>query len=196
VSQRNVAPTNKKRQQLQFLRSRAASAGPASHSSVCSINLGESRFNGFAESAHTAKNLILQCNLLLSRRRAAAAVEEDWLEVSDRRWCKLESTLRSTTQVLFHLLVFSFAYMSLPLSFFRPLRPYIRLFTILHYQHLKCCSVGACSPLFALVSPTDAQPGVMRHGLNASYYANQNKPIRAIQEAGAAVRDAVTGSRQ
>ncbi len=72
----------------------------------------------------------------------------------------------------------------------------ICLFAIRHYQHLKCCSVGACSPLFALVSPTDAQPGVMRHGLNAAYYANQNKPIRAIQEAGAAVRDAITGSRQ
>jgi hypothetical protein len=43
---------------------------------------------------------------------------------------------------------------------------------------------------------TDSFPGVMRHGLNAAYYANQNQPIRAIQEVGAAVRDAVTGSRK
>ena len=47
-----------------------------------------------------------------------------------------------------------------------------------------------------LLRLTDSFPGVMRHGLNAAYYANQNQPIRAIQEVGAAVRDAVTGSRK
>jgi hypothetical protein len=38
--------------------------------------------------------------------------------------------------------------------------------------------------------------GVMRHGLNANYYANQNRPIMAIREGAAALYDAVTGSRK
>jgi hypothetical protein len=36
--------------------------------------------------------------------------------------------------------------------------------------------------------------GVMRHGLNANYYANQNRPVMAIREGAAAVYDAITGS--
>jgi hypothetical protein len=50
--------------------------------------------------------------------------------------------------------------------------------------------------MLRLPSHSDVLSGVMRHGLNAAYYANQNKPIRAIQEAGAAARDAITGSRK
>lgn len=38
--------------------------------------------------------------------------------------------------------------------------------------------------------------GVMRHGLNANYYANQNRPVMAIREGAAALYDAVTGSRK
>lgn len=38
--------------------------------------------------------------------------------------------------------------------------------------------------------------GVMRHGLNTIYYANQNRPIMAAREGAAAVWDAVTGSRK
>lgn len=38
--------------------------------------------------------------------------------------------------------------------------------------------------------------GVMRHGLNANYYANHNKPGMAIREGAAALYDAVTGSRK
>jgi hypothetical protein len=45
-------------------------------------------------------------------------------------------------------------------------------------------------------SVSHAVLGVMRHGLDAAYYANQNKPFRAVQEVGAAIRDAVTGSRK
>jgi hypothetical protein len=38
--------------------------------------------------------------------------------------------------------------------------------------------------------------GVMRHGLNATYYANHNRPGMAVREGAAAVWDAVTGSRK
>jgi hypothetical protein len=38
--------------------------------------------------------------------------------------------------------------------------------------------------------------GVMRHGLNANYYANHNKPGMAIREGAAALYDAFTGSRK
>jgi hypothetical protein len=38
--------------------------------------------------------------------------------------------------------------------------------------------------------------GVMRHGLNANYYANHNRPGMAIREGAAAAWDAVTGSRK
>lgn len=38
--------------------------------------------------------------------------------------------------------------------------------------------------------------GVMRHGLNANYYANHNRPGMAIREGVAAAWDAVTGSRK
>lgn len=38
--------------------------------------------------------------------------------------------------------------------------------------------------------------GVMRHGLNANYYANHNRPGMAIREGAAAVYDAITGSRK
>jgi hypothetical protein len=38
--------------------------------------------------------------------------------------------------------------------------------------------------------------GVMRHGLNANYYANHNNPGMAIREGAAAVYDAITGSRK
>jgi hypothetical protein len=38
--------------------------------------------------------------------------------------------------------------------------------------------------------------GVMRHGLNANYYANHNRPGMAIREGAAALYDAVTGSRK
>jgi len=38
--------------------------------------------------------------------------------------------------------------------------------------------------------------GVMRHGLNANYYAHQNRPGLAIREGAAALYDAVTGSRK
>ena len=37
---------------------------------------------------------------------------------------------------------------------------------------------------------------VMRHGLNANYYANHNRPGMAIREGAAAVYDAITGSRK
>lgn len=38
--------------------------------------------------------------------------------------------------------------------------------------------------------------GVMRHGLNANYYANHNCPGMAIREGSAALYDAFTGSRK
>jgi hypothetical protein len=38
--------------------------------------------------------------------------------------------------------------------------------------------------------------GVMRHGLNANYYANHNRPGMAIREGAAAAWDAVSGSRK
>ena len=38
--------------------------------------------------------------------------------------------------------------------------------------------------------------GVMRHGLNANYYANHNRPGMAIREGAAALYDAITGSRK
>jgi len=38
--------------------------------------------------------------------------------------------------------------------------------------------------------------GVMRHGLNANYYAHHNKPIMAIREGAAAAWDALSGSRK
>jgi hypothetical protein len=38
--------------------------------------------------------------------------------------------------------------------------------------------------------------GVMRHGLNANYYATHNRPGMAIREGYAAVYDAITGSRK
>ncbi len=38
--------------------------------------------------------------------------------------------------------------------------------------------------------------GVLRHGLNANYYANQNRPIMAIKEGFAAAYDAISGSRK
>jgi hypothetical protein len=38
--------------------------------------------------------------------------------------------------------------------------------------------------------------GVMRHGLNANYYANHNNPVMALREGAAAFYDAVTGSRK
>jgi hypothetical protein len=38
--------------------------------------------------------------------------------------------------------------------------------------------------------------GVMRHGLNANYYANHNRPGMAIREGAAALYDAFTGSRK
>ena len=36
----------------------------------------------------------------------------------------------------------------------------------------------------------------MRHGLNANYYANHNRPGLAIHEGAAAVYDAITGNRK
>jgi len=36
----------------------------------------------------------------------------------------------------------------------------------------------------------------MRHGLNANYYANHNRPGMAVREGSAAIYDAVTGSRK
>jgi hypothetical protein len=38
--------------------------------------------------------------------------------------------------------------------------------------------------------------GVMRHGLNANYYAKHNRPGMVIREGVAAVYDAITGSRK
>jgi len=38
--------------------------------------------------------------------------------------------------------------------------------------------------------------GVLRHGLNANYYASHNRPGMAIREGAAAVWDAVSGSRR
>lgn len=38
--------------------------------------------------------------------------------------------------------------------------------------------------------------GVMRHSLNANYYANHGRPGLAIREGAAAVYDAITGSRK
>lgn len=38
--------------------------------------------------------------------------------------------------------------------------------------------------------------GVMRHGLNANYYAHHGRPIMAVREGASAVWDAVTGSRK
>ena len=46
------------------------------------------------------------------------------------------------------------------------------------------------------VNSTLNNSGVMRHGLNANYYANHNKPGMAIREGAAALYDAVTGSRK
>lgn len=37
--------------------------------------------------------------------------------------------------------------------------------------------------------------GVMRHGLNANYYAQHNRPGMAIREGAAAAWDAISGSR-
>jgi len=38
--------------------------------------------------------------------------------------------------------------------------------------------------------------GVMRHGLNANYYAQHNRPGMAIREGAAAAWDAISGSRR
>lgn len=38
--------------------------------------------------------------------------------------------------------------------------------------------------------------GVMRHGLNANYYASHNSPVMTLREGSAAVYDAITGSRK
>lgn len=38
--------------------------------------------------------------------------------------------------------------------------------------------------------------GVMRHGLNANYYANHNSQILAIREGVSATWDAISGSRK
>lgn len=38
--------------------------------------------------------------------------------------------------------------------------------------------------------------GVMRHGLNANYYAQHNRPVMAIREGAAAAWDAISGSRK
>jgi len=38
--------------------------------------------------------------------------------------------------------------------------------------------------------------GVMRHGLNANYYAQHNRPGMAIREGAAAAWDAISGSRK
>lgn len=38
--------------------------------------------------------------------------------------------------------------------------------------------------------------GVMRHGLNANYYANHGRPVMAVREGAAAVWDALSGSRK
>lgn len=38
--------------------------------------------------------------------------------------------------------------------------------------------------------------GVMRHGLNANYYATHGRPALAIREGSAALWDAMTGSRK
>jgi hypothetical protein len=38
--------------------------------------------------------------------------------------------------------------------------------------------------------------GVMRHGLNANYYAQHNRPGLAIREGAAAAWDAISGSRK
>lgn len=38
--------------------------------------------------------------------------------------------------------------------------------------------------------------GVMRHGLNANYYAHHNRPGMAIREGAAAAWDAISGSRK
>lgn len=38
--------------------------------------------------------------------------------------------------------------------------------------------------------------GVLRHGLNANYYAHHNRPGMAIREDAAAAWDAISGSRK
>lgn len=38
--------------------------------------------------------------------------------------------------------------------------------------------------------------GVMRHGLNANYYAQHNRPGMAFREGAAAAWDAISGSRK
>ncbi len=38
--------------------------------------------------------------------------------------------------------------------------------------------------------------GVMRHGLNANYYASHNSLVMTLREGAAAVYDAITGSRK
>ena len=38
--------------------------------------------------------------------------------------------------------------------------------------------------------------GVLRHGLNANYYANHGRPGMALREGAAAAWDAVSGSRK
>lgn len=38
--------------------------------------------------------------------------------------------------------------------------------------------------------------GVLRHGLNANYYFNHNRPIMGLREGFAAGYDAITGSRR
>jgi hypothetical protein len=38
--------------------------------------------------------------------------------------------------------------------------------------------------------------GVIRHGLNANYYAQHNRPGLAIREGAAAAWDAISGSRK
>ena len=38
--------------------------------------------------------------------------------------------------------------------------------------------------------------GVLRHGLNANYYFNHNRPIMGLKEGFAAGYDAITGSRR
>jgi hypothetical protein len=55
---------------------------------------------------------------------------------------------------------------------------------------------SSTKPIINNIRRTVIQSGVLRHGLNANYYAHHNRPGMAIREGAAAAWDAISGSRK
>ena len=77
--------------------------------------------------------------------------------------------------------------------------------SITNLQYLDFSSGNAATPEYKGIRQAVIQSGVnaalnnsgvMRHGLNANYYAQHNRPGLAIREGAAAAWDAISGSRK